>query len=298
VDFTTQSRFSDPGRHADWLADTPADLTALRDIAAGLIFHYWGSGDPTDHGFAPSRLAEVDLRYAEAMLGRLRELDPILAGPRRPTDRILGCCRDFTLLYVTLLRHHGIPARSRVGFADYLQSGWHVDHVVAEVWDGDRWRLVDPEHFDHVTIDLLDIPRDRFLVGSDTWRALRAGSLDPARVVVSPDLTEPFLRGFPYARHNLALDLAALNKHEMLLWDIWGGMNLDPVVSPSDAARADELAALSPADAFACPDVLVPPVVRSRNPVTGALTEVSLLPGRLGSRETSISSTSSTRSGR
>jgi hypothetical protein len=277
VDYATQSRFSDPGRHADWLADTPADLAALRDIAAGLVFHHWAAGDPTAHGFPASRLAEVDLRYAEAMLGRLRELDPTLSGePRRTTDRILGCCRDFTLLYVTLLRHHGIPARSRIGFADYLRPGWHLDHVVAEVWDGSRWRLVDPEPFDHVTVDLLDIPRDRFLVGPDAWRALRSGGLDPSSVVVSPDLVEPFLRGFPYARHNLALDIAALNKHEMLLWDIWGGMNLDPVVSPSDAARADELAALSPTDAFAGPDVRVPPVIQSRNPATGILADVAL----------------------
>jgi hypothetical protein len=277
VDYATQSRFSDPGRHADWLADTPADLVALRDIAAGLVFHHWAAGDPTAHGFPSSRLAEVDLRYAEAMLGRLRELDPTLSGePRRPTDRILGCCRDFTLLYVTLLRHHGIPARSRIGFADYLRPGWHIDHVVAEVWDGSRWRLVDPEPFDHITVDLLDIPRDRFLVGPDAWRALRTGALDPSTVVVSPDLVEPFLRGFPYARHNLALDIAALNKHEMLLWDIWGGMNLAPVVSPSDAARADELAALSPADAFAGPDVRVPPVIQSRDPATGILADVAL----------------------
>ncbi|WP_230863093.1 hypothetical protein [Amycolatopsis camponoti] len=30
----------------------------------------------------------------------------------------------------------------------------------------------------------------------------------------------PFLRGLPYARHNLVLDLAALTKHEMILWDL------------------------------------------------------------------------------
>ena len=280
VDYTTQSRFTDPGRHADWLADTPADLAALREIASGLVFHFWGNGDPTEHGFAPARFAEVDLRYAEAMLGRLRELDPTLSGAsRRPTDRILGCCRDFTLLYVTLLRHHGIPARARVGFADYLMPDWHMDHVVAEVWDGARWRLVDAQPFDDPAVDLLDVPRTRFLVGGDAWLALRAGSLEPDRVVVSPDLPEPFLHGLPYARHNLALDLAARNKHEMLLWDVWGGMNLDATVSPADAARADELAALADpaaAQAFAAPDLAVPPVIRSRNPLTGAVAEVHL----------------------
>jgi len=275
VDYSTQSRFSDPGRHADWLADTPADFAALRDIASGLVFHYRAHGDPCDHGFAPARLAEIDLRYASAMLDRLRELDPELAG-RRPLDQILGCCRDSTLLYVTLLRHHFLKDRIRVGFAGYLVPGWHLDHVVTEVWDGARWRLVDPDFAALDSVDVLDVPRSRFLVGPDAWRALRSGELDPSSVAVAPDVDEPFLRGLPYARHNLALDIAAMNKHEMLLWDIWGGMNLEPEVSPADAARADELAALSPIDAFVGPDVQVPAVIRSRNPNTGAWAEVTL----------------------
>jgi len=282
ISYATQSRFSDPGRHADWLADTPADFVTLRRIADGLVFHYWGNGDPADHGFEAARLPEIDLRYAEAILGRLRELNPVLDGERLATERVLGCCRDFTLLYVTLLRHHGIPARTRVGFGDYLIPEWHLDHVIAEVWDGSRWRLVEPQSFADDTLDPLDVPRDRFLVGPDAWRALRSGTLDPATFVVSPDLTEPFLRGLAYARHNLALDLAALNKHEMVLWDIWGSMNLDATVSDADARRADSVAAIDPDDsaalrqAFAADDLRVPPVIRSLSPITRVLTDVAL----------------------
>lgn len=285
--YATQSRFSDPGRHADWLDDAPADLPRLREIASGLVFHFWGNGDPTAHGFTPERLGEIDLRYASRMLERLRELNSAPLGTERATtERILGCCRDFTLLYVTLARHHGIPARMRVGFANYLMPQWHMDHVVAEVWDGERWRLVDPQFpSDHqLDVDVQDVPRDRFLVGADAWNACRSGALDPATVLVSPDLTEPFLRGLPYARHNLVLDLAALNKHEMVLWDVWGGLNVDPSVSPSDTARADHLAALSPTDlpslqaAFTSPDLHVPPVVTTINPQTHLPTPVHLPP--------------------
>jgi hypothetical protein len=288
MDYATQSRFSDPGRHADWLDATPADLAALRDVASGLVFHHWAHGDPTGHGFAPERFPEIDLRYAEAMLGRLRELNPAPLGVERvPTERILGCCRDFTLLYVTMLRHHGIPARTRVGFGNYLMPGWHVDHVVAEVWDGHRWRLVEPGFpaDNQLDVDVLDVPRDRFLVGADAWRAHRDGRLDPAKAVVSPDLADPYTRGRPYLRHNLVLDLAALNKHEMVLWDFWGPRGLDPVVTEAEAARADELAAVDPNDlaavrrAFEAADVRVPPVIRSRNPLTGVTAEVRLAAG-------------------
>jgi hypothetical protein len=265
------------------LDDTPADFKALRDIASGLVFHFWGNGDPTTQGFEPTRLSEIDLRYAEAMLDRLHELN---AGPlgteRGMTERILGCCRDFSLLYVTLLRHHGIPARVRVGFANYLMPEWHMDHVVAELWDGDRWRLVEPQLPEHDDMDVLDVPRDRFLVGADAWRACRNGTLDPANIVVSPELEEPFLRGLPYARHNLVLDLAALNKHEMVLWDVWGGLNIDPEVSNNDVARADELAAIDPNDeealakTFQEDDIRVPDVIHSVSPITREPVEVIL----------------------
>ncbi|NUT48989.1 MAG: transglutaminase domain-containing protein [Saccharothrix sp.] len=244
MDYATHSRFTDPGDLGGWLDGVGPDLAELRRVASGLVFHFWGNGDITDHGFPAHRRAEVELRYAGDMFARLHELNPApLSADRPPTERIVGCCRDFTLLFVSMARHHGIPARSRVGFAGYLVPGWYLDHVVAEVWDGTRWRLVEAQLVD-AEFDLLDVPRDRFLVGADAWRACRSGALDPARFVVSPDLTEPSLRGFPRLWHDLVQDLASLNKHEMVLWDLWGGLRNEPEVSEEDASAADDLAAL------------------------------------------------------
>lgn len=79
------------------------------------------------------------------MLGRLFETDDRpLTEERPPEKRLLGCCRDFTVLLVAVARHEGIPARARVGFAAYFIDGYNVDHEVAEVWDAGegRWRLV------------------------------------------------------------------------------------------------------------------------------------------------------------
>lgn len=45
---------------------------------------------------------------------------------------------------ISLLRHHGVPARSRIGFAGYFTQGWHHDHVVPEAWLGGRWVRCDP----------------------------------------------------------------------------------------------------------------------------------------------------------
>jgi transglutaminase-like putative cysteine protease len=197
--YSTQSRFTDPGALAPWLDDVGPKVADIRCAATQLVFHYRARGDITDHGFPPERRAEIDLRYADDMFGRLYELNPAPPGKARTaTERVVGCCRDSTLLFVAMARHHGIPARARVGFATYLLVDWAVDHVIAEVWDAaqQRWRLVEPEFEDgQVDVDLLDVPRDKFLVGADAWAACRVGSLDPERLdalaaeLRAPDLT-------------------------------------------------------------------------------------------------------------
>ncbi|MFE9750269.1 transglutaminase domain-containing protein [Saccharothrix saharensis] len=286
IDYATHSRFTDPGPMAgwlsEWLAGVGPDLAELRRAASGLVFHYWGNGDITSHGFPAARLAEVDLRYAADMFARLHSLNPAPLGEERaPTERIVGCCRDFTLLFVSMARQVGVPARSRVGFAGYLQPGWYLDHVVAEVWDGQRWRLVEPQ-FAEGEVDVLDVPRDRFLVGADAWRACRSGALEADRFVVSPEWTIPGTRGLTQVRHDLVQDLASLNKHEMILWDLWGGLSDAAELSSEEVAAADELAALLQepgVDVRALFDTdayRVPPVIRSLDQATQSPVEVVL----------------------
>ncbi len=106
-----QSPFTDPGAASGRLADLPTDLAALRRMARGAVLHYRAE-DPSAYGVPEERLAEVDTRYAARMLGRLFELDGRPLTARRPPEkRLLGCCRDFTVLFLTLARHLGVPAR-------------------------------------------------------------------------------------------------------------------------------------------------------------------------------------------
>src|SRR3954447_635903 len=186
--YATQSAVSDPGgRLPDGL---PTDVASLQRIARGLVIHYRGD-DPIGNGVAPERLREIDTRYADTMLDRLEELRPGLVEERLPRERIVGCCRDFTLLFLTLARAAGIPCRSRTGYATYFPAGYAVDHAVAEVWDGERWRLVDAaladdhrDATDGTRVDPLDMPRDRFLAGGVAGSRCRAGEGDPERFVV------------------------------------------------------------------------------------------------------------------
>jgi hypothetical protein len=229
----------------------------MRRAARQLVFHYRADGDFTENGIAAERIAEIDTRYAEDMLGRIVELsDSPLTADRRPCDRLVGCCRDFTVFFLAILRAHGVPARARVGFAAYFLPDWYLDHVVAEVWDEEqqRWRLVDAEladdHADPTggPLDVEDLTRRQFLTGAAAWQACRDGSADPDRFCVSPDLDIPLTRGLRYVRHNLILDLAALTGQEMVLWDNWGWSELEEL-SPSQLAVLDDLAAAMNRDA-------------------------------------------------
>jgi hypothetical protein len=227
-----QSAVTDPGAAAGAIDALPAELAALREASSQLVFHYRAGGDFAENRVPAERIAEINTRYADAMLALILERgEPTLGRKRQAPDRVVGCCRDSTVLFLALARHKGIPARARVGFAAYFHPGWLLDHVVAEVWDDrdGRWRLVDPEMNGGWTpevngrrVDWLDLTDDQFVTGPRAWRAARAGNADPERYVVAPELELPGLRGWPYLAHNAIHDVAALNKTEMLLWDEWG----------------------------------------------------------------------------
>lgn len=252
--YVAQGKFTDPGTAGEWIDAVPAELRVVREAAARLVFHSWAYGDVTEHGFPADRLAETEFRYADLMLDLARRLNP--APPqveRATTERVLGSCRDHTVLFLAIARRKKIPARARTGFADYLIPGWWLDHTIPEVWDAteQRWRLVEPEFEEGYAtpgedspLPLLDMPRNRFLTGPRAWQMCRAGEADPERFVAAPGVDRPSLRVWPFLAHNVVFDLAALNKHEMLGWDLWG--MLDTIEPPSTAVfeRIDRLAAV------------------------------------------------------
>jgi hypothetical protein len=262
----------------------------------GLVFHYFA--DEKIFGWRPpkERLREIDTRPVGAMLARLATLDPRpLTETRPPEGRLLGCCRDFTVLLCAMARHHRIPVRARVGFARYFIPDFYVDHEVLEWWDNSerRWRLVDPElterHVAHFRIgfDPFDVPRDQFVVGGRAWQLCRAGAADPNTFGLAPDLPEP--RGIRFVRGHVVQDLAALNKMELLLWDVWGLMQAAP---DAELPLLDEVAERTQAaEGFAdvrrlygMPGLTVPERIRSLSPAAGPR-EVTLseeLEGLLG----------------
>jgi hypothetical protein len=90
--------------------------------------------------------------------------------------------------------------------------------------DEERWALLDAQ-FDDVFIrnlsishDVLDVPRDKFLMASAAWRRCHSGELDPQRFGI--EFSQ--LRGPWFIAGSLVRDLAMLNGREVLPWDVWG----------------------------------------------------------------------------
>ncbi|WP_328767083.1 transglutaminase-like domain-containing protein [Streptomyces sp. NBC_00286] len=229
--YRTQSVFSDPGDLVAHYAGLPTDPAQLACIARDLMIHR-GEDDLFGHTHPLERLHhDADARYVDDILRIVVERDGSPLSRRRAAgDRFVGICRDFALLHCSLLRHSGIPARVRSGFADYFRAdGFHCDHVVTEYWDEARgWLLADPQLTDpeitaawYVDFDPMDVPRDRFQVAGRAWRDIRGGDADPDTYGVYPPEDGP-LNGEWFVAGNVRLDLAALNKVETLLWDVWG----------------------------------------------------------------------------
>lgn len=230
--YLAQSPYSTPGAQAAQYAGLPADPARLARVVRDLLIHR-GEGDLFAYAIPEDRLHDdAETRYVDGILGILAaRSEAPLGKPRPPAERFVGVCRDFALLYCSMLRHTGTPARIRSGFADYFGTdGFHGDHVVTEYWDADRgrWLLADPQLADpditrhwNADFDPLDVPRTRFLTAGTAWRMIREQGADHREFGLHPPQEGP-LWGERFVAGNVRLDLADLNRVETLLWDVWG----------------------------------------------------------------------------
>ncbi len=129
-----------------------------------------------------------------------------------------------------MLRHQGIAARVRCGFATSLNPGFYEDHYVCEYYceKEKRWILVDSQldrpvsEFMRIDFNSLDVPRDRFLVAGKVWQEMRLGNINPTKCGIMN------IRGRDFIRANVLIDLACLNKAENMMYTIPTGAIYQP----------------------------------------------------------------------
>ncbi len=145
MDMVTLDYFREPGPHSTakkdkvGLAGAPTDIADLAAWIHGRMLHeHWASRYGEE--LTPERRELSQRRSVDAVL------DGVLAGgdsPRPAAGRAVGVCSHFSLLAVSALRANGCATRSRCGFGTYFAPDKAIDHWVVEVWNGDRWRMVD-----------------------------------------------------------------------------------------------------------------------------------------------------------
>ena len=153
-----------------------------------------------------------------------------------------------------------IPARARWGFGAWFNAPYFEDHVLCEIWNHEqaRWVLVDAQLDEAwqrqpaIDFDVLDVPRDRFIVAADAWIRCREGHADAARF----GIFQGDLRGLWFIAGSLLKDAAALVKNETLPWDVFGAMPA-PGCSLDDEALAffDSIARLTAAPDEGLPEL-------------------------------------------
>ncbi len=234
--YRQQSEISSPGKHESLFRGLPANIGDLCGVVQNLFVHAFWILDERNYGITAESLKrrgrmpnkEINLRSMEEKLGLLIGLEEqSLTTARDVGRRVVGNCRDYALLLVSMLRHQGIPARVRSGVARYFypeEERVLEDHFICEYWNEAeaRWQRVDAQ-IDEVqrralrlTIDTTDLPPNQFLDAGESYYELKSGKVKSEKIGIFE------FRGWPYTYYKLVSDLACVNRVEVLAWEGWG----------------------------------------------------------------------------
>jgi hypothetical protein len=104
------------GRYGALFERLPNDIGALARIVQGLALHEFVASSMYGVRVSAERKSESHIREAERMFDRILELDDRPFNIARPPERrLVGVCRHFVVLLLTMLRAKHIPCRCRSG---------------------------------------------------------------------------------------------------------------------------------------------------------------------------------------
>jgi len=228
------------------IKDIPTDIEGIVRIVQNILLHqHWAK----QYGIElnEQKINEVYIRPIDDKLKVLSQKDiHTLLEPISYDKKLIGICRDFSVLISSLCREVGIPARARCGFADYFEEGKYIDHWICEVWNSqeNRWMMVDAQLDEYqqsileIDFNPLDISFPHFITGDHAWLLCRNNTYNP-------DVFGIFKWwGYDYLRCNLILDANSLVGMAMQPWDFWEGYKSLPIEewTEDDFLKMDQLA--------------------------------------------------------
>lgn len=250
--YVQQSVITDPRQYGKKLNALPENPEELLNIVQGLVIH-GALGKLYGIKFSKKQSDEELLRIVPQMLEAIFRLDHrSLTEAREPKQRLVGMCRDYALLLVSFMRHKKIPARLRVGFANYFDSElMFEDHWVAEYYHAkqNRWIRVDAQVDDvqrkyyDITFDTSDMDSNsNFLLGGEAWIKSRLGERHPEDFGYNKNW-----KGWHSVKGNLLHDFNCLQGFELLPWDLWTELSTKKFsqLSQGEKQFLDEMADLT-----------------------------------------------------
>jgi hypothetical protein len=165
------SPITHPRDYAQLFDPLPHDMPSLVSIVQNLLVHdAWANH--YNLTVSPVRRKELFLRTIPEMLAQILVLDPSpLTVPRPPEKRLVSICRDFAVLLVSILRHQGVPARLRIGFAGHVWRQCRAGKANPQEF-GDGPDDVGMAPIRYALLHDFDALNKNELVGFDTWHNL------------------------------------------------------------------------------------------------------------------------------
>lgn len=250
--YIKQSIISNPRQYKRCFAKLPETPKEMLKVVQGLIIH-GDLGKLYGVTFSKRQQNEELLRTIPQMLENLLRTNSQSIGiARKPSERLVGMCRDYSLLFVSFLRNQGIPARVRAGFANYFDSDMeYEDHWIAEYFNETQkeWIRVDTQldqiqrEYYGINFDTMNMNENcGFLLAGKAWLLCREGDKHQEDFGYNKNW-----KGWISVKGNLLHDFNCLLGLELMPWDLWTDLSTKKYseLTTSQLQVLDEIARLT-----------------------------------------------------
>jgi len=229
--YKEHSEITDPGKYGYMYKNLPSNIYDITKSIQGLILHV-AFIKPNGIDSLEKDKIGFSLRKMEDILEKIHHIDSSgILVEREPKDRLIVFCRHYAVFLCSVLRHKGLPARVRVGYATYLRPGLYENHWICEYWDfeRERWIQVDAQidtlqrEIMDIGFNTLELPPGEFIPAGLAWQMCRNNEEFPEKFGVG-DRNKFNIGGFDFIINDVFCDLRALNKDELLPSD--GNLNI------------------------------------------------------------------------